>query len=653
MKKPCLLTVTVLFLCGVFFASLLFSCSSGTYDASFISQLDEVDSYIRLGDTEEAFSLLKKAEKKADTPYAKLGIYKRYKLLGEDAKCEKLIKKAVKQFPENLELTAVYSNYLMRHGRTNEALELSRKLSGTPYSSFYAEAVLCAVEERGEDCLSVFVPKKKYKPKKINPEDSAKIEESHRKAEYAKKAIYQNAKMSEVYEDAWRSSKLGMWLRNSASMKMKNGNFDEAVSLLPEAAVSYEDSLFWGIVCYDAAYYVESLNYLLQAKPPLKKENDFDIKFEYLEEEISALAGDDYYILGEEDASEAERQFVIESVKQKVPVYAKEALPAVLERIVPPVYINSANYAALHNEIASEYEILSQLIDIFPEYTPGLCAYSRMALENYFTPEEENIVKELRASGLRTIEMEKKDALPKVTVEEAVNRIKNQLENLSDPELVVLNEQFYNALNPDLTKEEKVARIWTLLETHLTGKNLYPSELMHYAVAELLSLGDVTDAKVLFEKYIEAQYGNGLKEKFSPSAEPGLLKLWEIEAAAWFAADRISAIESSRLYTYILEKYSSRTPALITGGEQNAVINSFLNLAEIKVQNGNEKEALDLLNKAAGRTVDAIKKAEIIYRMAKINISQGDSNSALLSLKYALKLNPEHNNAQILLNRLK
>ncbi len=652
MKKPYLLTVTVLILCAVLSGPLLLSCSNND-DSSLINQLDSVDSYIRVGQTEEAFSLLKKASKKAFTPYAKIGIYKRFILLGEDEFAEKVLKKARKEFPDNNEIIALYTHFMLRHDRVTEALEFSRKLSGTEFSSLYAEAVLKAVEERGADCLSVFVPKKKYKLKKLSPNaDRKTVAKQKEEASFAKKNIYRDSRMTGVYEDAWRSSKMPLWLRNSASLKMKNGTYDEAVFLLPEKCLSCEDALFWGTVCYDASLYAESVTYLLESKKPLPKENSFSAKFEYLEQEIAALASDCYYILGEEDAAEAERQIVIASTAEKLPVYTKEAMPPVLCRIVPPVYIDSANYAALHDDVDGEYRTLVSLMEVFPEYAPALASYGRMALENYYMPSETWAEQELRESGLKTIKMEKKDALPKVSVEEVLSRIENQLADLSDPQIIVLKEQLNEALDNSLSKAEKVSHVWTFLENHQVGKNLYPAELMHYAVTQLLASGDKSDAHVLFEKYMNSTYSADEKIPFAPLSQPSLLKLWEIETSAWFAAGNLTSSESRSLYSYIIEKFAARTPALCTGGEQNTVINAFINLAEINRQCGKEKEALDLLNKASARVTDSRKKAEIIYRMAEISAAGGDVNSALLSLKYVLKLNPEHNNAQLLLNKL-
>lgn len=653
MKKPYLLTVAVLILCAVLSGPLLLSCSNSN-ESSLITQLDTVDSYIKVGETEEAFELLKKASKKAFTPYARIGVYKRFMTLGEYSYAEKTLKSAKKESPDNNEILALYTHFLLRQNRVSEALEQSRKLSGTEYSSLYAEAVLRAVEERGSDCLSVFVPKKKYKLKKLpSTADQKTVNKELQNAKFAKHTIYRDSRMTDVYEDAWRSTKMPLWLRNSASLKMKNGTYNEVSSILPEKCLSYEDALFWGTVCYDASLYVESIGYLQQAEPPLEKENSFDLRFQYLPQEIAALAADCYYILGEEDASEAERQLVISFVSQKLPVYTKESIPPVLSRIAPSVYINSANYASLHEDTAGEYNMLVSLMEVFPEYAPALASFGRMALKEADKPSENWAEQELRERGLRTLKMEKEDSLPKVSIQEVLDRIKTQLTDFSDPEILVLDEQLHESLNKSLTKAEKVSHIWTFLENHQTGKNLYPSQIMHYAVTKLLESGAKTEARTLFEKYMNSTYSSDPQKTFEPLSQPSFLKLWEIETSAWFAADNASAAESRRLYSYIIEKFSARTPALCTSGEQNTVINAYINLAEINRQCGQYQEALDLLTKASARVMDSFKKAEIIYRMAEIHYINGNYESALLPLKYVLKLNPEHNKAQLLMNKLK
>src|SRR5574344_416836 len=113
MKKPYLIAATVLILQAAVFLPCITSCSSHSESTSFISALDEIDNYISLGDTEEAVSLLNKISKKTFNSFSTLGVYKRYMTLGEKTLAEKSLIKGLKKQPNNLEMTAVYTNFLL------------------------------------------------------------------------------------------------------------------------------------------------------------------------------------------------------------------------------------------------------------------------------------------------------------------------------------------------------------------------------------------------------------------------------------------------------------------------------------------------------------------------------------------------------------
>ena len=101
----------------------------------------------------DAVKELKKIEKQVYDSWSYIGIYKRYAKIGEDKRAEKIIKKALKKNSHNPELAAVYSAYLLRHNRLDEAKKLSEQLKGTKYGSLYSEAVL-KVARRDTDTSS-------------------------------------------------------------------------------------------------------------------------------------------------------------------------------------------------------------------------------------------------------------------------------------------------------------------------------------------------------------------------------------------------------------------------------------------------------------------------------------------------------------------
>lgn len=88
--------LAVIFLIAGF---LFFSCSQNSKQSSFLSALDTVDSFIQLGQTDDALKLLKKTSKSAYSAYARIGIYRRFMTLGEKSLAEKMLSDSLKKFP--------------------------------------------------------------------------------------------------------------------------------------------------------------------------------------------------------------------------------------------------------------------------------------------------------------------------------------------------------------------------------------------------------------------------------------------------------------------------------------------------------------------------------------------------------------------------
>ncbi|MFA6936836.1 MAG: hypothetical protein WCQ67_01235 [Treponema sp.] len=638
MKKPCLIAATVLILQAAVFLPCIISCSSHSESSSFISALDEIDNYISLDDTEEAVSLLNKISKKTFNSFSTLGVYKRFMTLGEKTLAEKSLIKGLKKQPNNLELTAVYTNFLIRENRIDEALEKSRSLSGTKYSSLYAESVLRACRNRQNDLESVFKKCKKYKaPKKSKPYEGN---------------FFKSENFIQVYVDASNGTNQTEWLRNAACIYMESSRYNEAALLAPEKNSTSKDSLFWGYVFYDAGRYAESLKSLVQNSEENFKEINVD--------EIQALKADDYYILGEEQKSQEEREKFQTNTENILSQYELEVknptktpdLNEKLAELIPIIYINSARYARLQNNTAEEYKILLRLVTAFPNNAPGLSAFGRFALETMLRPEEDSLNLLLRRAGLKTLSMEESDSVPKVNVKNAVERIDSALKNKKNPALVVLRLKLLNSIDTDSTAQEKIAAVWTLLEENEIGKNLYPDEIAQYAVEEFLSLDDDYDAKSLFEKYIQSSYGTEDKI-FIASDNANKLSLWQCECAAWFCLVDGKNSDCQKLYEYIIEKYSGRSPSINSFGENESVVNAYINMASILNTYGNSSKALEYLNNASSRLTEINKKAEVLYRMAKINVEQGDKSRAVRSLKYCLSLKPSMYKAQLLLKKIK
>ena len=134
------------------FALLGASCKLKAEQKSLTSHFEMCDILIADNQFSDAVKELKKIEKQVYDSWSYIGLYKRYIKIGEDKRAEKIIKKALKKNSHNVELSAVYSTYLLRNNRLDEAEKLSEQLKGTKYGSIYSEAVLkLAKRDSGPD----------------------------------------------------------------------------------------------------------------------------------------------------------------------------------------------------------------------------------------------------------------------------------------------------------------------------------------------------------------------------------------------------------------------------------------------------------------------------------------------------------------------
>lgn len=629
-------SIVTLVLAGLVFLS----CNSRYKGASFISQLDEADAYIELGEVKEALSVLKEAEENALTSTSVLSIYKRYIKLGELEKAQKILSGAQKNFEGN-DLKAIYVKYLLEKGDYDLALEESRSLSGTEYASFYAESLFECCQKRGVNALSVFEPLKVKKNKvdlsPILKKSGKKISQQITSEEFESGVFYQDLRFIPVYQDCYQSTKDGSWLINGAVLHMANGKYDSAIMLAPGTVSTQKESLFWGTVFYDACRFDESLFYLTQL--PLTGKN-------------AVLAADGFYIAGNEAESENARKIFmsecgVEFDEDGKFVSAENAIsnPNVVE-FLPLVYLNSGRYHHLQEDKITEYKMLDTVTEQFKDFVPGLSSFGQFAMDSTKWPKPEKIWDELRMAGLKTLGMEDYDALPKITVQDAIDKIKNASVS---PELNVLKAKLENSIDSISSDEKRYASLWEFLERNaVDGK--YPSEVARYAVQGMIKYGHVEDSRNLFNNYLLKNYGTPGVE-FVASENCGNLSLWECETAAWFASVEGRISDAKTLYEYIIQKFSSRRPEFASVAENGSVVNSLINLGVILDGLNDSHGALELFNQAMSRTVDDLKKSEILYRIALTSNSIGDRKTAVRSLQYSLALNPRDYKAKILLKK--
>ncbi|MBQ2313394.1 MAG: hypothetical protein II187_00635 [Treponema sp.] len=619
--------------------------SSHLEGASVTTELDLVDSCIVQGDTKQALSVLGRAEKRALTAYDRLGIYKRYALLGEDSRAEKCLQKTLRRFPKDNAVLAVYCNFLLRRNRVAEAFKKAVPLSGTEYGSLYAEAVLRQALLTGADADELFSRKKSlfsFFKKQPSPEQASELPNG----------IFLDNRFIPVYCDAFTGTRISKWIRNAALLLMLEGRYIEAADLYPSELATVHDALFWGVLFYDSARYAESLQSLLA----IDALDDGEIRKNIAESaELKALMSDDYYILGDDAAAQAMREEILSPDSPYMLAYVQNKTPA-LGKLLPLLYMNTALFARNTGNLAVQYERLHELVSYYPLYVPGLAAYGEYALESQRRPKEDALYLQLREAGLRTVGMEERDAAPVVGLDDVLSRIDAALQQDKSPSLIVLREEILAASEPGIEKSEKASRVWRLLEHNNISAALYPPEVMRYALLVLLHNGAGQDAERLFSDYLRAAYGgaeDGAQPAFvEPALTPERLSLWECELAAYFAADGQDYVSAQTLYRYIIDHYSARTPVMSTSGQNSSVVNAYVNLGNIYAGYNAAPQALSMLNKAVARVSEPLLKAEILYRSAVESYCMGNSKDAVRSLQYTLSLNPSHNRARLLLKQI-
>ena len=255
-------------------------------------------------------------------------------------------------------------------------------------------------------------------------------------------------------------------------------------------------------------------------------------------------------------------------------------------------------------------------------------------------------------------------------------------------ELLVEKLNLYLCSHSELPQKSLESEIWKTLEINELGTDLYPPLLVNYCVSKLLNYGKTEDARNLFTKYLDARYRlrrdeidkdtlvydvfGGEKKFVAPPVPDFVMKaafgnraseyvstmeVWEIELAAYFSLIDENMDAAKRLYEYAVFE---------TGGvnalqKNNAIIaisplaqvTSATNLAMLYAASGDLKKSVSLFGLASGRTRDKKIKSRILYKTALVQIDLGNTDEAVLSLNYAISLDPMNANARLLRKKIK
>lgn len=600
----------------LFFSIILFclsSCSIRAEQSSLINQLEIIDALISQNQMESALKELKKTEKKVFDSWSYIGLYKRYSRIGEKNSSEKLLKKALKKNPQNIELVTVYTNFLIRQNRLSDAKKYAEKLKGTKYASLYSEIVLkeSLVVENKSDIYN----------------------------------FYQDDNFYQIYLDAYQSSKNPIWIRNCVVFDVTRGLYDHASLLKPDAYSDVDDAFFWAMVLYDAGKYSYCIDAIEKSKNYL---NDYQNKSLFKTSLVQqvALESDAYIAISEMENAETVRQDIVLNIDNLKIKKADEYL-------LPVILNNSATWASTQGMSDNSADLLFYIVNRWPDYVPALIQYADFAYNSSLERKEDTEISALRKAGISTLEMEKYDNRRKIPLSDAIYRMEESLKRSSDPYLSIARMDLRYKSDTSLSSKDKYRDLWKLLENNYVDGEKYHVLLVQYAINFLITTKYFEDAWKLFYTYAIDHGEYDLKEEFWQQfiKQMKYYDLPFVEIAGWFAADQKYADEAIRIYEYcVYESSGFLEDGLIS---QNVTTPSCMNLANIYFSKGNKSKALDLYGKAAGREYNNARRADIFYRIACIYATDGDIKNALRSAEYASALYPENERASILKDKLK
>ncbi len=603
------LIIFALFLSGVS------SCKLKAEQKSLTSHFEMVDILIADNQFADAVKELKKIEKQVYDSWSYIGLYKRYVRIGEDVRAEKNIKKALKKNSHNAELRAVYSTFLLRKDRIEEAKKLSEELRGTKYGSIYSEAVLKLA-------------------KRDNADDSG--------------SFFRDPKYYSIYLDAYKGSKNPIWVRNCALFNLREGLFDNAASLLPTALADADDAYFWALVLYDDGKYYEAIDALEVSRSFLADYPDSANRRLFKVNEIKqiALESDAYMAVSEMELSEAKRQEIICKLDNMAKLNEED------EKLLANLVVNSAIFARNQYEDDSCADLLFYAVNRWPENISALILYADFAYNSNLEREESLEIKNLRRNGISSISMEQYDNRRKIPMSDALYRLDQALERTKDPNLSIARLDLKYKMDNSFSVKEKTADLWLEMEKNYSEEEKYKALLVQYMLSFLLKTNQKEDALTLFQKYISTTFKFDAKEDFWIQVEKALasMDVRTAEFAAWFATDQKKYDEALRLYEYCV--YESG--GVLFQGIVSPLVStlSCMNLADIYYSIGKKDKALELYGKAAGRESRNYLRSQVFYRLAEIYFATGDKKNALRSAEYAILLYPDNAKASLLKEKL-
>ncbi len=581
----------------IFSCFLIFSCTFSSSGISIDEQLSQVDSLIAVGDYDAAWSSLKKVAKTIRNSSETLGVVKRAFLLQKDDFAKEQLEDALDKNPDNQELLAVYAHMLISENEYDLALPYAQKLEGGEYGSIYSELRF------------------KLEEHTINERNAEKKD-----GEEPEVINYYLEEYVQAYIDIYYSTGDASYLRNAALVYAIQGNMAKAFLLHPEKVSSYESPWFWAQVSYDA-YQFEQVIADLQV-------------FEYSSDELSLLA--DAYVQ-------------LDLLQEAQSIWLKSTNMYYSEN--PIAWHNIALYYQLQGDSTAANNVISHLVNTFPDYVYGLAAYGYFSLfdsshsnESIFVPilEEKNMQTLLMEKNAERIFLDSSDALLKM--DSAIDDLL-QVDETMAMELLVerLKLTWETAINP-LTSQQKVSDVWNLLEQNVQEPYGYNSVLVQFAMWFFFTQGMIDEADALFVTHCTSRYASYYESVGAYTKKPiDYMKTWEYEYGAYVALRQ--------------ERYDDAQHWLLRLMPENIVsaatpISSAFNLTTLYNATGKRALALSLYNQMLTFVKDSKQRADVYYRMALIYNEEGETKRASISLNEALTLDSNHSESRLLLKKI-
>lgn len=563
------------FLCFLIFISLCFTgCKKNSSNAEFAVKLALIDGCIAQNEIDDAFDYLKSAQKHAYSVSQRLSIVKRYRKLGAAEQAEKFLVASIKKLPDSVELVAVYVQTLLDKGDLETASQYASQLKDTWFDSLYAELCMRQV---------------------TSP------------------SLYYESTFSDMYQSAWKTTGDMRWLRNSALLLASQGNLKDAARLHPGVYDADEEPFFWVLLDYDAENFnraIEGARFIIDNVPESR-------------EAASLICSDAWLQTGEmERANEYWLSFINEEKS------AGEKAPAL-------IYKNAAHYAVVNGNPQNACNLLTSGTAMYPEYVPMLVEYVNYAIAGDAEQkayEAENTA--FMTANLKTLAMEAHDAIPRLSLEDAILKLEDSLSQNYSPELLVEYTRVRWKMQ-NLSEERCLSELWTLLEQTRLDDH-YEPYMIRWAVTWLSAHHNGAAAGALFEEYLISMYGYG-----SPDAYVAEMEDWECELAAWFALKDKNYDLARLLYENRLKERETRPDTGV-----------LMNCAAIYTYDHNYVKALEVYSALAPEIEDPLILSEVQYRIGAIQYELHEKRNALLSLTYSIKLNPDNHRARLLLKQI-